>query len=74
MRGGDALYPTSAATTVRVQDGQAQVSDGPFAEAREQLGGYYVIEWRRSTRRSRRRGASSVDSGSVQVRPIVEFD
>ncbi len=75
MRGGDALYPTSAATTVRVRDGQAQVTDGPFAETREQLGGYYMIECEtldQAIEAARR--IPSVDSGSVEVRPIVEFD
>ncbi len=38
------LRPTSAATTVRVADGRTQVLDGPFAETKEQLGGYYVID------------------------------
>ena len=41
---GDALQPTSTATTVRVRDGETLVTDGPFAETKEQLGGYYLIE------------------------------
>ena len=44
MRGGNRLQPTSAATTVRVQSGKTEVLNGPFAETREQLGGYYLIE------------------------------
>jgi len=42
--GSNRLRPTSAATTVRVVDGRTQVLDGPFAETKEQLGGYYLIE------------------------------
>ena len=41
---GDALQPTSTATTVRIRDGKTLVTDGPFAETKEQLGGYYLIE------------------------------
>src|SRR6185503_382079 len=41
---GDALQPTSAATTVRVRNGRVGATDGPFAETKEQLGGYYLIE------------------------------
>jgi len=44
MRGGDALQPTTEATTVRVVDEERVVTDGPFAETKEALGGYYVIE------------------------------
>jgi hypothetical protein len=42
--GGEALQPTSAATTVRERDGKALTTDGPFAETKEQLGGYYLIQ------------------------------
>ena len=44
MRGGDALHDTSQATSVRVKDGERLVTDGPFAETKEQLGGFYLIE------------------------------
>lgn len=42
--GGHPLYPSSAATSVRVRDGKRLVTDGPFAETREQLGGYMIID------------------------------
>jgi hypothetical protein len=42
--GGERLRPTTTATTVRVVDGKSQVLDGPYAEAKEQLGGYYIID------------------------------
>src|SRR6186713_535333 len=44
MRAGDALQPTATATTVRVRNGKTLQTDGPFAETKEQLGGYYLIE------------------------------
>jgi len=44
MTGGAALQPSHLATTIRPQDGNQRVQDGPYAEAKEQLGGYYVIE------------------------------
>jgi hypothetical protein len=74
IQGGDALHPTATATTVRVRDGERLLTDGPFAETREQLGGFYVVE------------AESLDhaiamaakipgaaSGCVEVRPVVQF-
>ncbi len=53
FKAGDGLQPTSTATTVRVRDGKVLATDGPFAETREQLGGYYLVEARTSTQRSR---------------------
>ena len=44
FKAGDRLQPTSTATTVRVRDGKTLTTDGPFAETREQLGGYYLVE------------------------------
>ena len=44
FKAGDGLQPSSTATTVRVRDGKTLTTDGPFAETREQLGGYYLIE------------------------------
>src|ERR1700745_127792 len=44
FKAGDGLQPTSTATTVRVRDGKTLTTDGPFAETREQLGGYYMID------------------------------
>jgi hypothetical protein len=72
--GGNALQPTSVATTVRLRDGKVLTTDGPFAETKEQLGGYYLVE------------AANLDEavamaakipgarhGSVEVRPIMTF-
>ena len=72
--GGEALEPTATATTVRVRDGQTLTTDGPFAETKEALGGYYLVE------------AKDLDEaidfaaripgsqfGSIEVRPIWEL-
>jgi hypothetical protein len=74
IRGGNALQPTSTATTVRLRNGKRLTTDGPFAETKEQLGGYYLVE------------ASDLDEalamaeripgarfGSIEVRPIMKF-
>jgi hypothetical protein len=70
--GGDALQPTSTATTVRVRDGEVLLTDGPFAETREALGGYYLLECRDFDHAvelaSRIPGAAT---GCVEVRPVM---
>jgi hypothetical protein len=74
MRGGNALQPTSTATTVRVREGRTLTTDGPFAETREQLGGYYLIE--AADLDEALKIAARVPSarmGSVEVRPIMVF-
>ena len=71
---GDGLQPTATATSVRVRDGKRIVTDGPFAETKEQLGGYYLIE------------AASLDDaldwaakipssrlGTIEVRPVMVY-
>ena len=73
---GEGLAPTAAATTVRIKDGEVVHTDGPFAETREQLGGFYLLEcpdldaalgW-----------AAKVpdlgESGSVEVRPVMDYE
>ena len=71
LRGADRLQPTSTATTVRVVGGKSQVLDGPYADTKEQLGGYYLIEApdldAALTWAARCPGASH---GTVEVRPI----
>ncbi|MGC4087921.1 MAG: YciI family protein [Polyangiaceae bacterium] len=74
MRGGNALKPIATATTVRVRDGKTLSTDGPFAETREQLGGYYLIEAKdldEATQIAAR--IPSARWGSVEVRPIMVF-
>jgi hypothetical protein len=69
---GNALQPTHTATTVRVRDGKRQTTDGPFAEAREQLGGYYLIDAKDLDEAigiaARIPGART---GGIEVRPIM---
>ena len=75
MLGGDALQPTHTATTVRVRNGKVSTTDGPFAETKEQLGGYYLIEGKDLNDAiqvaARIPGAKT---GSVEVRPIRVFN
>jgi hypothetical protein len=74
IRGGNALQPTSVATTVRVRDGKTLTTDGPFAETKEQLGGYYLIE--AGDLDEAIAIAAKIpwaDSGSIEVRPILTF-
>jgi hypothetical protein len=67
------LQPTSAATSVRVRDGKRLVTDGPFAETREQLGGYYLIEAKDLDEAiAIAARIPSVSAGTVEVRPLVE--
>ena len=74
IKGGNALQPTRTATTVRVRNGKRMTTDGPFAETKEQLGGYYLVE------------APDLDAaldmaeripgarfGTIEVRPIMTF-
>ena len=74
MRAGDALQPTSTATTVRVRDGKTLTTDGPFAETKEQLGGYYLVEAKDLNEAiklaARIPGARQ---GSIEVRPVMQL-
>jgi hypothetical protein len=74
MAGGEALQPVETATTVRRRDGRTLQSDGPFAETKEALGGFYLIDvpsldealaWAEKI--------PSVGYGSIEVRPVVDF-
>ena len=73
-KGGEALHATASATTVRVRDGKKLTTHGPFAETKEQLGGFYLvdaanlddaIEWAAKCPGAR--------VGSIEVRPIMDF-
>lgn len=75
MVAGDALQPTPTATTVRARNGRTVTSDGPFAETKEQLGGYYLIDVPDLDEAVRWAGKlPNVGRGSVEVRPVMEFD
>jgi hypothetical protein len=72
---GEALQSVQTATTVRVRNGNASTTDGPFAETKEQLGGYYLINARDLN--DAVQVASKIPSarlGSIEVRPIKEFN
>ena len=62
---GEGLQPTSTATTVRVRDGERMLTDGPFAETKEQLGGFYLLECN---------SLPGARFGSVEVRPVMNYE
>lgn len=71
---GEALHPVHTATTVRVRNGKVSTTDGPFAETKEQLGGFYLIEAKDLNEAIQ--VASRIPSartGSIEVRPIVDY-
>jgi hypothetical protein len=71
---GEALHPTSTATTVRVRDGKTLTTDGPFAETKEQMGGYYVVDCKNLDEAIQ--WAAKIPHASIssiEVRPIVDF-
>src|ERR1700721_1816454 len=75
FKAGDGLQPTSTATTVRVRDGKTLTTDGPFAETREQLGGYYLVDAKDLDAAlaiaARIPGARD---GSIEVRPVMVYN
>ena len=69
---GEALQPISTATTVRVKDGKTLTTDGPFAETREQLGGFYMVEAKDLDEAiALAAGIPAARTGSIEVRPIM---
>jgi hypothetical protein len=75
LRGGNELDVTSKATTVRLREGKSVVTDGPFAETKEQLGGYYLVE-AKNLKEAQALAARipSARWGSIEVRPIVPHE
>ena len=72
-RGGDALQSIRTATTVRTRDAKTTTTDGPFAETREQLGGFYLIEAKHLDEALKIAArVPSARTGSIEVRPLVE--
>lgn len=75
FKAGDALEPVATATSVRVKDGKTITTDGPFAETKEQLGGYYLIEAKdldEAIGIAARIPAAR--TGTIEVRPVMMFD
>ena len=73
--GGNALQPVQTATSVRIRDGKLATTHGPFAETKEQLGGYYLIEAKDLDEAIQVAGKiPSARMGTIEVRPIMEFN
>src|SRR6476619_667246 len=71
--GASPLHPVSTATSVRVRDGRRLVTDGPFAETREQLGGYFLVEARDLDEAIGIAGRIPLArTGTVEIRPVIE--
>jgi hypothetical protein len=74
FKAGDALQPVTTATTVRVRDGKIVTTDGPFAETREQLAGYYLIDAKDlDTAIGIAARIPGARDGSIEVRPIMVY-
>ncbi len=74
IQGGNALQPTRTATSVRVREGRRLTTDGPFAETREQLGGFYLVDARDLDQAIEIAGKiPAARYGCVEVRPIQKF-
>jgi hypothetical protein len=74
IKGGNALQPTGTAATVRVRDGKQLSTDGPFAETKEQLGGFYLVEAKdRAAAVAMAAKIPGARFGSIEVRPIMKF-
>jgi hypothetical protein len=71
---GEALQPINAATSLRIRSGKLSTTDGPFAETREQLGGFYLIEARDLNEAIQIASRiPSAKTGTIEVRPVVDF-
>lgn len=71
FRAGNALQPIATATTIRVRDGKTLTTDGPFAETREQLGGYYLVEAKNLDEAAAIAARiPSARYGSIEIRPV----
>jgi hypothetical protein len=68
------LYPTSTATSVRIREGKRLVTDGPFAETREQLGGYFLVDANNLDEAIAIAGRiPGARTGTIEVRPVIEL-
>jgi hypothetical protein len=75
FKAGDGLQPTTTATTVWVREGKTLTTDGPFAETREQLGGYYLIDAKDlDTALAIAARIPGAKTGSIEVRPVMVYD
>ena len=75
LNAGDALQPAATATTVRVRDGKTSTTDGPFAETKEVLGGFYILDCKDLDEAiARAAQIPTAETGSIEVRPIWEIE
>jgi hypothetical protein len=73
-KGGEALEPVTTATTIRIRDGETVMTDGPFAETKEALGGFYLVEAADLDEAIKLAAACpGAKYGSIEVRPVVDF-
>jgi hypothetical protein len=73
--GGEGLQPTATATTIRVRDGERMLTDGPYAETKEQLGGYYLLECKDLDEALN--WAAQIPeaaNGAIEVRPVMDYE
>ncbi|MGH1369257.1 MAG: YciI family protein [Maritimibacter sp.] len=74
MGGGEALMPPETATTLRVRGGKTETMDGPYAETKEQLGGYYILECKDLDEALHYAAMIPVhETGTIEVRPIMDL-
>jgi hypothetical protein len=75
MEGGNALMPTNTATTVRVRNGKTLTTDGPFAETKEQIGGYYLVNCKDlDAAIAAAAMIPTAADGSIEIRPVMELE
>src|SRR3954468_705023 len=74
MLGGDGLQPVATATTVRVRDGERLLTDGPYAETKEQLGGFYMLECKDLDEAlAWAARIPEAKTGAIEVRPVMDY-
>jgi hypothetical protein len=71
---GEALQPAATATSIRLENGKALTTDGPFAETKEQLGGFYILDVKDLDEALEWATKMPMEGGTVEVRPIQEFE
>lgn len=73
LRGGEALMPVETATSVRKRGGASEIMDGPFAETKEQLGGYYILDCKDLDEALHYAAMIPIDTGTIEVRPVMDL-
>src|SRR5438093_940230 len=74
LKAGEALHPSTTATMVRVRDGKILTTDGPFAETKEQLGGFYLLECKDLDEAIQWSSKiPDAKTGTIEIRPVVDF-